>query len=341
MQSASAPAASARTAPSSTPMPGADRTHLERVGDHEPAEAELLAKQPGQDPADSAWPARRRARERGGARSSPPARRPRSRPGTAAARARDRPSTAGSSRCESTAVSPWPGKCLAQAATPCRCVPADERSDVAGDERRGRRRSSARRSPGSSGFVFTSATGARFRFTPARASSPAIAAATSSVSAGSSTTPSARLPGKELPVAASSLVTSPPSSSIATRISRSPRRRAVRAASCSGSRDVVGEERDPAEAALELSQHPVGHVVAGKARQQAGAGEPLDVRHDLTAPAVSPKAIRRCTSTKKTTTGSAVSVAPAISEPQSVPRSVVKLASQIVSVCLSGLESRT
>ena len=30
---------------------GADRTHLQRVGDHEPAEAELLAQQPGQDPA--------------------------------------------------------------------------------------------------------------------------------------------------------------------------------------------------------------------------------------------------------------------------------------------------
>ena len=51
--------------------------------------------------------------------------------------------------------------------------------------------------------------------------------------------------------------------------------------------------------------------------------------------------MRRCTSTKKMTTGMAVSVAPAISEPQSVPRCVVKLASQIVSVCLSWLESRT
>ena len=51
--------------------------------------------------------------------------------------------------------------------------------------------------------------------------------------------------------------------------------------------------------------------------------------------------MRRCTSTKKMTTGMAVSVAPAISEPQSVPRCVVKLASQIVRVCLSWLESRT
>ena len=29
----------------------ADRAHLERVGDHEPVEAELLAQQPGEDPA--------------------------------------------------------------------------------------------------------------------------------------------------------------------------------------------------------------------------------------------------------------------------------------------------
>jgi hypothetical protein len=44
---------------------------------------------------------------------------------------------------------------------------------------------------------------------------------------------------------------------------------------------------------------------------------------------------------KKITTGSAVSVAPAISGPQAVPRLVVKFASQSVSVCFSGLCRRT
>ena len=107
-----------------------------------------------------------------------------------------------------------------------------------------------------------------------------------------------------------------------------------------GIADVVGEERDPAEPALEPPENPVGNLVAREARQQAAGREPLDA-HDLTAPAVRPKAICRCTSTKKITTGTAVSVAPAISEPQSVPRSVVKFASQIVSVCFSWLESRT
>ena len=105
--------------------------------------------------------------------------------------------------------------------------------------------------------------------------------------------------------------------------------------------DVVGEERDPAEPTLEQPEHPVRHVVAGEAREQAGRRQALDAAHDLTAPAVSPNAIRRCTSTKKMTTGTAVSVAPAISEPQSVPRCVVKFASQIVSVCLSWEERRT
>ena len=110
-------------------------------------------------------------------------------------------------------------------------------------------------------------------------------------------------------MSASSRVTSPPSSSIANEdLAGLPQpcgqRRELR-----GVADVVGEERDPAEPALEPPQHPVGRLVAGEARQQAGGGEPLDA-HDLTAPAVSPKAIRRCTSTKKMTTGTAVSVAP-------------------------------
>ena len=177
---------------------GADRAHLERVGDHEPVEAELLAQQPGQDPSAQRRRQRRRARARAGARSSPPAPRRRSRRGTAAARARGRPRRPAGRGASRPTVSPCPGKCLAQAATPWRCVPSTKaatwRATSSGSAPK-------LRTPitGLSGFVFTSATGAKFRLTPARASSAAIAAATSAVSAGSSTAPSARLPGNELP----------------------------------------------------------------------------------------------------------------------------------------------
>ena len=61
---------------------------------------------------------------------------------------------------------------------------------------------------------------------------------------------------------------------------------------------------------------------------------PLEARHALTAPAVSPNEILRCTSRKKTTTGIAINVDPAISAPKSVclllPR---KYDSQTVTVC--------
>ena len=73
---------------------------------------------------------------------------------------------------------------------------------------------------------------------------------------------------------------------------------------------------------------------------------PLEARlllgHALTAPAVSPNEIFRCTSRKKTTTGIAISVEPAISAPQSVclldPR---KYDSHTVTVCFAWSLSRT
>ena len=178
----------------------------------------------------------------------------------------------------------------------------------------------------------------------AQASSPAIAPATSSVSSTSSTAPSARLPGYELPCSASSRVTSPPSSSIEISSSgRSARSAPVSSRELLGIADVVGEERDPAEPSLEPARHPVRDDVTREARLEAGRSEAVELAHCLTAPAVRPKAIRLCTSTKKSTTGRAVSVAAAISVPQSTPRvvPVVKFASQIVIVCLSALESRT
>ena len=92
-----------------------------------------------------------------------------------------------------------------------------------------------------------------------------------------------------------------------------------------GVADVVREERQPAEAALGEAQNPVGRLVTREARQQAGRRQPVELaasRHPLTAPAVSPNAIFRCTIRKKMTTGIAVSVDAAISAPQSVWRLV-------------------
>ena len=85
--------------------------------------------------------------------------------------------------------------------------------------------------------------------------------------------------------------------------------------------DVPREEDDAAEALLQPSAQPVRGLVAGEAGEDAAGGEPFE-GHALTAPAVSPKAILRCTSTKKTTTGIAISVEPAISPPQSTCRLV-------------------
>ncbi len=106
---------------------------------------------------------------------------------------------------------------------------------------------------------------------------------------------------------------------------------------------VVGEERDPAEPSFEPARHPVRDDVPREAGLEAGRSQAVELGHCLTAPAVRPNAIRLCTSTKKSTTGRAVSVAAAISVAQSTPRvvPVVKFASQIVIVCLSALESRT
>ncbi len=88
---------------------------------------------------------------------------------------------------------------------------------------------------GLSGSELTSPDGAQLRFTPHKARRRPSSRATSRVRAVSSTVPRARLPGKEEPVRTSRRVTSPPSSSMATRTSsRSARSWAVSAASCSG-----------------------------------------------------------------------------------------------------------
>ena len=87
--------------------------------------------------------------------------------------------------------------------------------------------------------------------------------------------------------------------------------------------DVAREEDDAAEPGVELAQQPRRRHLACEAGQDAGPREPLQRRaHPFTAPAVRPKAMRRCTSRKKTITGIAVSVEAAISAPQSVLRLV-------------------
>ena len=177
-QSASAPASEREHGALLHPHRRAHRLHLERVGDDHAGEAELVAQQPGEQARLSVagtsssagttrWavmiarvPAAIAARN--GASSTSEqllARRPRRR----AARGASRPS-----------VAPWPGKCFAQAATPPACRPSTNaatwRATSAGSEPN-------ERTPitGLSGFVLTSATGARSCVMPAARSSSARA----------------------------------------------------------------------------------------------------------------------------------------------------------------------
>ena len=87
--------------------------------------------------------------------------------------------------------------------------------------------------------------------------------------------------------------------------------------------DVPRVQHDAAEAVREPTPNPVGSSRPLEAREDAARGEPLELAHHaLTAPAVRPNAILRCTRRKKMTTGIAVRVEAAISPPQSVARLV-------------------
>ncbi len=100
----------------------------------------------------------------------------------------------GSPWCESTTVSPWPGKCLAHAATPVDCSPSTNAAEC----RATRSGSSPKlRTPmtGLSGEEFTSTLGARSSPMPSPASSLPMAAAVARVSTGSSSRPSTAFPG--------------------------------------------------------------------------------------------------------------------------------------------------
>ena len=210
------------------------------------------------------------------------------------------PSTVGSSRCESSAVAPWPGKCFAHAATPFACRPvtnaATWRATSSGSAPKARIPIT-----GFCGFTFTSATGAKSRFTPTAASSAPIERATRSVSSTSSTTPSARVPGIRRalgplePRDVAALLVDRDEEPVGVGAQRGGERRELRAVD-----HVRGEERDAAEAAVEQPPDPVGRLGPLEAREQARRREPFEpLAHPRTAPAVSPNAIRRCTSRKK------------------------------------------
>ena len=125
----------------------------------------------------------------------------------------------------------------------------------------------------------------------------------------------AALPGYELPVSISSLVTSPPSSSVATTGSPlTSRSWLVSRPVCSPS-TMLSPKNRPAEAALQPAEQPrwrrrYGTRPGGSRRwRRRGPCQPL------TAPAVSPAVTRCCTMRKNTITGMAMSVEPAMPTP--------------------------
>ncbi len=119
--------------------------------------------------------------------------------------------------------------------------------------------------------------------------------------------------------------------------------RVGQAADLIGVHDVATEEADAAEATVEPPGDPGGRGRgATDRRDEHGVRPPVElVAHPLTAPAVSPVAIRPCRMRKNTTTGSAVRHEAAMSGPHSVPFCVVNAASHTVMVCFSGEESMT
>ena len=219
--------------------------------------------------------------------------------------------TVGSARCESTAVAPCPGKCLAHAATPASCSPdvnaATCRATSAGSAPNDRTPMT-----GLSGSLLTSAHGARSRSIPEASSTVPSARPTPRVRSSSSIAPRAALPGTDDPVVASRRVTSPPSSSRATTTSA---RTACSPAATAGDVGVAvrAVQAHAAQARVGPPPQPRGHLGAGKRRQQRPEGEPAQVRvlaHPFTAPAVRPDATRRWTNRKKMITGTVMSVEP-------------------------------
>ena len=230
------------------------------------------------------------------------------------------PEATGSARCESTAVSPWPGKCLAQATTPCACVPRTN----AATWRATQLRIGAEGADADHGVV-----GVRVHVGDRR--EVQADAAVGQIGGDPACDGFGQLDvvddaeGKVAGVRAAVLPLEPGDvAALLVDREQQARQRSRQRAQLVAVADVVREEGQPAEAALGEAQNPVRRLVTRKARQQAGRREPVEcgVGHPFTAPAVSPNAIFRCTIRKKMTTGIAVSVDAAIRAPQSVLRLV-------------------
>ena len=143
---------------------------------------------------------------------------------------------------------------------------ADRRGDVARDELSV---GPNERMPitGFCGFVFTSATGAKSRFTPTSARSAPIAPATRSVSSTSSTAPSAALPGiraagRDLEPRHVPALLVDPDQDLALRAQH-----AGQLAQLLGALDVPAEQDDAAEALREPPPNPVRRDRPLEARQ--------------------------------------------------------------------------
>ena len=136
--------------------PWATAAHVERVGDRDALEAELVAQHARHDPGRQRRrqpSVARQARAPRGGRTSRAGRRLRSPPGTGPAPARQRGRIRVERRqpeVESSATSPMPGKCLSAAATPADWRPRTVAA-TSSPRRPGRRRTSGSRSPGCAG----------------------------------------------------------------------------------------------------------------------------------------------------------------------------------------------
>src|SRR5690625_3790895 len=175
---------------------------------------------------------------------------------------------------------------------------------------------------GLAGSVDTSSTGARSRSMSQEARIAPSAWPVWRVSSVSSTSPSAQAVGREEPVAAWSRVTSPPSSSIATRQS-SARAWTARASPWAVTTSGVLWPNRITEARPASSTSPShgGSVVPVKgaiSTPSASASQEVGcMPQPFTAPAVIPWARLRWTSTKKITTGRVMIVEAAMIGPQS------------------------
>ena len=181
--------------------------------------------------------------------------------------ARGSRSISGTSWCESTLVSPWPGKCLAQAATPAACRPRIERGGVPGDQLG----LGAERADADDRVVGVAVDVGVGRVVERDAGGGQVAAEVAGDLLGSARRRrSRRGPGcraGSCRARDSNRVTSPASSSIATMTSgRSARSWRGQRGDLGRRLDVAGEQRDAAEPFAEPAADPVGRGGADESR---------------------------------------------------------------------------